>query len=51
MKTLRLLPILVGITTILYSCAPRYGCPANSVGAENAETKHQPRMSSSLRKF
>ncbi|TDW99458.1 hypothetical protein [Dinghuibacter silviterrae] len=51
MKTLRLLTILTALTAALYSCAPRYGCPANSVGAENAETKHQSRMSSSLRKF
>jgi hypothetical protein len=51
MKTLRFLPILVAFIALLYSCAPKYGCPANAVGAENAEARHQHRMNSNLRKF
>ena len=51
MKTLRISLILFGFVAVFYGCAPKYGCPANAVGAENAENKHQPRMNSSLRKF
>lgn len=51
MKTLRVYLFILGLLALLYGCAPKYGCPANAVGAENAENKHQSRMNSSLRKF
>ena len=51
MKTFRIALIFIVLSAALYSCAPKYGCPANSVGAENAENGKQHHMSSSLRKF
>ena len=51
MKTLRTTLAILGILLVLYGCSPKYGCPANSVGAENAENKHQPKFNSSLHKF
>ena len=47
MKTLRLSLLFIAFTAVLYSCAPKYGCPANArnTGAENAENiKHPPKF-------
>ncbi|HTJ13976.1 MAG TPA: hypothetical protein VL547_18190, partial [Dinghuibacter sp.] len=51
MKTFRIALLALALSAALYSCAPKYGCPANAVGSENAENGHQHHMSSNLRKF
>ena len=51
MKTLRISLVIIGFLATLYGCSPKYGCPAGAVGAENAETKHQPKYKPSLNKF
>lgn len=51
MKTVRFSLITIAFMAILYGCAPKYGCPANAVGAENAENGKHSKYNSNLNKF
>jgi hypothetical protein len=51
MKTFRFSLITIAFMALLYGCAPKYGCPANAVGAENAENGKHSKYNSNLNKF